>query len=383
VTTYPLDEPAGRDPLAATLTRLAVLLRVSVAPFATVAALLTAAQHRSPWATVVALVAFDIWTIGYGWVARTRGLTSAVAVVDALAAGALCLAMGWITPPGAATSGAGWLSNVVSIAVICAQFVGHPMWTIPAGLAATVAYLAGARIAAAPDGGVFQAFTLVLQILIAAAVAGVLRRTGRTAVAAARAYHAGVRAQEVERLRRDAERTELTLIHNGPLTTLTLVAMGGLTPAVAAAIRTQAASDVAGLHNGPVTAGDGGAVRLPDLLDLATAAVRDRVAVRMAAEPCLVPRPVGTAIAAATAEALENVARHAGTTAATVHVGQTERAVTVSISDTGRGFDPAAVPPERFGLRESITGELTRVGGRAEVTTAPDVGTTVTLVWPA
>ena len=54
-----------------------------------------------------------------------------------------------------------------------------------------------------------------------------------------------------------------------------------------------------------------------------------------------------------------------------------------TITDTGRGFDPAVVPANRFGLRESITGELDRVDGRATITSRRNHGTTITLEWPA
>jgi signal transduction histidine kinase len=56
--------------------------------------------------------------------------------------------------------------------------------------------------------------------------------------------------------------------------------------------------------------------------------------------------------------------------------------VSVFVRDRGAGFDPAAVPPDRRGLRDSVSGRLARLGGTAEVRSAPGEGTEVELVLP-
>jgi signal transduction histidine kinase len=48
----------------------------------------------------------------------------------------------------------------------------------------------------------------------------------------------------------------------------------------------------------------------------------------------------------------------------------------VFVRDRGPGFDPAGVPPDRRGLRESIVGRMERNGGRARVTSSPGGGGT-------
>lgn len=55
----------------------------------------------------------------------------------------------------------------------------------------------------------------------------------------------------------------------------------------------------------------------------------------------------------------------------------------IEVADDGIGFDPAAVPSERLGLRVSIEERIRGVGGTATVDSAPGRGTTVTLGWPA
>ena len=88
------------------------------------------------------------------------------------------------------------------------------------------------------------------------------------------------------------------------------------------------------------------------------------------------------ALGAATREALVNAAKHSGTTAADLYTEVTAERVSVFVRDRGTGFDPAAVPPDRRGLRDSVTGRLTRLGGTAEVRTSPGEGTEVELSLP-
>jgi signal transduction histidine kinase len=88
------------------------------------------------------------------------------------------------------------------------------------------------------------------------------------------------------------------------------------------------------------------------------------------------------ALGAATREALVNAAKHSGTTAADLYTEVTAERVSVFVRDRGAGFDPVAVPPDRRGLRDSVTGRLTRLGGTAEVRTAPGEGTEVELSLP-
>lgn len=46
----------------------------------------------------------------------------------------------------------------------------------------------------------------------------------------------------------------------------------------------------------------------------------------------------------------------------------------VKITDRGRGFDPAATPPSRRGIRESITGRMLAVGKDALLARAIEDG---------
>jgi signal transduction histidine kinase len=81
-------------------------------------------------------------------------------------------------------------------------------------------------------------------------------------------------------------------------------------------------------------------------------------------------------------EALANVVKHAGASSATVRIAAEEETVLVEVSDDGRGFDPAAVGPEHFGLR-SMRGRVADLGGRLEVMSAPGRGTVLRVEVPA
>jgi signal transduction histidine kinase len=95
------------------------------------------------------------------------------------------------------------------------------------------------------------------------------------------------------------------------------------------------------------------------------------------------PASHADAIRAAVAEALRNTARHAGVTSALITARSTAAgAVVVTVSDSGAGFDPARIAPERLGVRESILARLRAAGGTAEIVSAPGQGTTVILTLP-
>jgi signal transduction histidine kinase/phage shock protein PspC (stress-responsive transcriptional regulator) len=95
--------------------------------------------------------------------------------------------------------------------------------------------------------------------------------------------------------------------------------------------------------------------------------------------------PVDDAIAAlgaAAREALVNAAKHSGAPSADLYTEVSPDRVSVFVRDRGKGFDPATVPDDRRGLRDSVSGRLTRLGGTAVVRSAPGEGTEVELVLP-
>jgi signal transduction histidine kinase len=92
--------------------------------------------------------------------------------------------------------------------------------------------------------------------------------------------------------------------------------------------------------------------------------------------------PRVTALVAAAREALVNAAKHAGVETVQVYAEVGGERVEVFVKDRGCGFDPGAVPADRYGLAQSVTGRMERHGGRAVVRTAPGQGTEVRLEVP-
>ncbi len=57
--------------------------------------------------------------------------------------------------------------------------------------------------------------------------------------------------------------------------------------------------------------------------------------------------------------------------------------LTVTVRDSGIGFDPGRVGPDRLGISRSIVERMEDCGGTASVRSVPGRGTTVTLHLPA
>jgi signal transduction histidine kinase len=92
--------------------------------------------------------------------------------------------------------------------------------------------------------------------------------------------------------------------------------------------------------------------------------------------------PVLEVLVEAAREAITNAAKHAGVEEINVLVRVSPLQVSVFVDDRGAGFDPAAVPADRRGLRDSIRARLARVGGSVSLDTAPGAGTDIELLVP-
>ncbi len=86
------------------------------------------------------------------------------------------------------------------------------------------------------------------------------------------------------------------------------------------------------------------------------------------------------ALVQAAREALTNAAKFAGAERVDLYAEIGPSSVELFVRDRGVGFDPAAIPEDRRGVRDSIVGRIERYGGRAKVTSAPGAGTEVELV---
>lgn len=99
------------------------------------------------------------------------------------------------------------------------------------------------------------------------------------------------------------------------------------------------------------------------------------VALRVEGEPRPLSSTSEVAALRATQEAVSNAVRHAGAHRIDVVLGYDEDGATITVTDDGAGFDPAA-PPTGYGLT-GLVARVEEVGGLAAVDSSPGQGTRV------
>ncbi|MFN8123384.1 MAG: PspC domain-containing protein [Thermoleophilia bacterium] len=186
--------------------------------------------------------------------------------------------------------------------------------------------------------------------------------------------------ERAERIRTQ-ERAEMAAhLHDSVLQTLALVQRQADDPrAVATLARRQERELRAWLWGG----GQDGPDRFATALEAAAAEVEDAhgVPIDVVAVGDRELDPRVAALVAAAREAMVNAAKFAAPGPVSVFAEVTPDAAEVFVRDRGPGFDPAAVPAGRHGLRDSVVGRMARHGGRAQVTSGP-AGTEVELTLP-
>ncbi|WP_199432638.1 sensor histidine kinase [Qaidamihabitans albus] len=353
--------------------RSAVVLRMAtLLPIAAVALLRVSAQQLAATASVVGVMV--VWTCAYGWwLLRAEGRLPVV--VDVVVLLGVCLSVFWT---GAVEeTNVGWIRLLITFA--CVTYQWHT--SLLAGGIAALVVDGGLLVAAAATGADGSVLKAIAWVLVAAA----LSRTAWVLVERA-AARADRMTAEAERARREslvaaavrAEERELAnALHDTAATTLLMVGTGQV-PANADWLGPQARRDLDRLRS------DGARPRgHADLVELLRA---DLDAVHLDVEfdgPALLPLPSGVAraIADAAGEALNNVRRHAGTERVAVRLRGDAVGLRLDIADEGSGFSADDVPATRRGLRDSVRGRMSRVGGTAVITSTVGSGTVVRLEW--
>ncbi len=342
--------------------------------------MLATTRQISGWWLGGLLTVLCLWSAFFTWWVRRSGLAIALVLADAAVIAALALAQQHLVPAVLIRDDTSWILPLACTSVYMLQIALRPWLGLPAAAIVVVAYGFG-------TGHPADAWLLVVETIVAAGLVAVIRGGARDAdsvVAAGLETERQIRAEEA---RRADEREQYRQLHDTVLSTLTMVAAGafaGPSPALTA----QAAHDLRvlqGLADTPDAAAAAGRAPLTDLgpkLEQAAASTGD-LAVRLDLAPVSLPSLVADQLAACAGEALRNIARHAGTSRAELAVTGDAGWAIVKIIDHGRGFDPAAIPASRRGIRESITGRMLAAGGQATIASQPGAGTTVTLSWPA
>jgi signal transduction histidine kinase len=356
----------------------AIALRLGGAVLFTAVAVLAANSQISGWWLGLPLTVLCLWSALFTWQIRRSGLAPAVALADAAVIAAIALAQQHLVPAVLIKDDTTWMLPLTCTSIYILQLALRPRLGVPVAVLVVVAYGLGSGYPA-------HAWLLLVETIVAAGLVAVVRGGARQADVVVGASLETERQVRAEEARRADEREQHRQLHDTVLSTLTMVAAGAFarpSPALTA----QAARDLRvlqGLAGAP--AGPTGPEPLTDLaprLERAAAGTGE-LAVRLKLVPVTLPGLVADQLVACVGEALRNVERHAGTGQAEVTVTGGAGWAVVKISDRGRGFDPAATPPSRRGIRESITGRMQAAGGRAAIASRPGAGTTVTVSWPA
>ncbi|MFL6128575.1 MAG: sensor histidine kinase [Mycobacteriales bacterium] len=357
--------------------RYAVLLRVGGLVAATAAAFLGMVPLVQPQWVVGAVLLLAVWTAVFVTRAARGWPPAGYVIVDAAVTLSICAAQERVSPARSLADGSSWVMALVSTSVFIAALLLRPVGGLAVAAAAGLTWFV---VAEAPALGL----VFLVQGGLAAVLVGQMRRGGRSADEAFRARAAADREAQVEQARRTDEREQLRRLHDTVLTTLSMVGAGAL-DGRSAVLAERAAADLVALEalrRSPELDGDGGPVSLLAHLDDVVRTMAGQVDVTLALSAAIVPAPVARALADSVAEALRNVAQHAGCARASVSGGRDGSGVGIDVRDAGRGFEPAGVPPSRRGLRESVVGRMVAVGGSAVVESAPGCGTRVVLRWP-
>jgi signal transduction histidine kinase len=254
---------------------------------------------------------------------------------------------------------------------------GAPRWAGWARLLLGVALLVvGAVVFLASRGGIGAATTAVLAVLVA--LAGLLVVAGPWLYRLVREL-ADERAERI----RSQERADVAAhVHDSVLQTLTLIQRRSDDPReVVRLARAEERALRQWLYQPAAERSDSVSVAL----DRLAAEVEDDHGATLDVV-CVGDASVDERLEAllqAAREAMVNAAKYAAAEGpVSVYAEVEPDEVSVYVRDRGPGFELAAIPADRMGVRESIIGRGERAGGRAEVRTAPGEGCEVRLSMP-
>lgn len=379
-----------------------VFLRiVSVPPIViAIASGIRSHSYTVPWLAIVTYLLLALWLCFFMLiVVRRKAIPAWVAMVDvAIVAACILLVSRTVAPGFFFDADNSDLEPAMQVSgVIAAMNLSTRRTVIACATLAAAHFVAEIPTTISYHSDLVNTIADVCWLAGAAMVAGAVSRrllaaddraeraTQQVAALHAQAAEAKVRSQERLRYLREQIRRHRAL-HDGPLSILTAIASGGLDHHDEEVRRQCAVS--ANLLRGLISADP-----LSTLTDLSIALTKAgnehavhglRVQYQFSDLPADLPASVVDALGGASKEALNNVARHAGTDKVflTARAGGEPHgsAVTVTIVDQGNGFDPANTRQGR-GLSDSITGRMADVGGTAVVDSMPGQGTRVELRW--
>jgi signal transduction histidine kinase len=187
-------------------------------------------------------------------------------------------------------------------------------------------------------------------------------------------------AERSARIRTEERADVAARVHDSVLQTLALIQRHAAEPRRVASLARRQERELRGWLYGEKPLGDDG-TSLVAALSAAAADVEELHGVRVELASAG-DAPPDNALVLAAREAMTNAAKFAGVDEIDVYAEVTDDEIAIFVHDRGKGFDRAAVPDDRQGLKESIEARLERAGGKATVTSTPGGGTEVELRLP-
>ncbi|MCU1530043.1 MAG: hypothetical protein JWP75_3806 [Frondihabitans sp.] len=387
-TRNPISGPALDRIFARALAALGLVFGLEAVPF-----VIAQQPNMQPaWAWIICIAIFGgIVVVGFSSVFM-RGIETAAAFI---AIAFLVALITWplaVQDPTVVQSQVPWLWYLVTVATSAAA-IAFSLWVATGYLfLAPVIY---GLIRLTPSGGAVTPLRATLDSTYSIILGGAvlilitLLRQASISVDAAQTtavarYSGAIRehATELERVQVDA------IVHDSVLTTF-ISAARAFSPEERALATTMARNAMSHLTTAAsVTPFDESSTSLQ--------AMRDRISIFIAnlganvevgargLENHVIPATAAEALYSAAVQAIVNSVQHAGgdDVSRWVSVNWNAERVIVEVGDTGSGFNPAAVPGERLGVRVSITERLANAGGEATIHTKTGEGTMISLAWP-
>ncbi|MFI9010983.1 sensor histidine kinase [Actinosynnema sp. NPDC053489] len=340
-------------------------------------------SSHAPFSAVASYVVYLFWATGFLWWLRGRPEVGAFPIAAAVAVMTTAeLLVGFVLPAEAVATWQNWTPAPATGVAVLAQVYGGYRWGTGAVAALGGAYLVtGLRDRGFEEAGTLLGVTgqLVVFTVAAGLVAAKLVDTARRADAEA---EDALRAREAEARARERIR-QYDLLHTNVLTTLTILSrQEDLSPRVRAKCERDARylrSVVASITSDAAPELDSAlaeAVFLQGAHDLDVHYSSDGLPAGLEADAV-------NAVTHAVTEALNNVAKHAGTTQAwVVATGEEDGELVVTVTDHGSGFDQD-ITPLGTGLSYSMSAGLAEKGGTVSIDSHPGSGTTVEIRLPS
>lgn len=260
--------------------------------------------------------------------------------------------------------------------------VRRAVWLSLLALASTIAALLGWH---ADQGVATLLVTVFTAIALAIAMAALMKTVREYAAGVDTDEAVAARERDQLRLRRTVARRaaeDARIMHDTLINTLSLIASGsGVVTDDVREVRERCGRDVEavdavlrGQHSEIPQGFQPSALTVPHGTELRRTGLDDDEVDRHVAQ---LPTSVSGAVQAAVAELVRNASKHSGADRVRLDVRAHPRSLVVTVSDAGRGFDGRLIAGR--GLAESVVARCREADVDVAISTAPDVGTTVTL----